>query len=152
MKKILLLAAAAIAVVGGASIASAAGPAANASGGTVVKTAHTKLGTILVGPNGHALYLFEGDKGTTSKCSGQCAKFWPPLTTSGSPTAGGSAKQNLLASTSRGGGVKQVTYHGHPLYYFLEDSSAGSTKGEGSKAFGADWYVLSASGSKIDNS
>lgn len=148
MKKILLLAAA-IAVVGGASIASAAGPAAHASGGTVVKTVHTNLGTILVGPNGHALYLFEGDKGTTSKCSGQCAHFWPPLTTSGSPKASGSAKQSLLGTTNRGGGVKQVTYDGHPLYYFLEDSSAGSTKGEGSTAFGAGWFVLSPSGSKI---
>jgi predicted lipoprotein with Yx(FWY)xxD motif len=151
MKKMLILAVAILAV-GVAAVAASASTGAHASGGTTVKTAHTKLGTILVGPNGHALYLFEADKGGKSACSGQCAHFWPPLTTSGSPKAGGSAKSNLLGTINRGGGVTQVTYKGHPLYYFLEDSSAGSTKGEGSKAFGAEWYVLASSGNKIDKS
>jgi predicted lipoprotein with Yx(FWY)xxD motif len=147
MKKVLILAIAALAV-GVAAVASAATPSAHSSAGTVVKTTHTKLGTFLVGPNGHTLYLFEKDKGTTSQCSGQCAKFWPPLTTSGSPKAGGSAKQSLLGTNSH----HQVTYHGHPLYYFLEDKSAGQSLGQGSKAFGAGWYVVTPSGNKIDNS
>jgi predicted lipoprotein with Yx(FWY)xxD motif len=135
-----------------AGAASAASGGAVASSGTVVKTAHTKLGTVLVGPNGHTLYLFELDKGTTSHCSGTCAAGWPPLTTSGSPHASGGASASKLGTTTRSGGVKQVTYNGHPLYYFVGDTAAGQTKGEGLKAFGASWYVLSPSGSKIDKS
>ena len=40
---------------------------------------------------------------------------------------------------------------GHPLYYFAADTGAGMVKGQGSKEFGAGWYVLNAKGSKIDN-
>ncbi len=132
-----------------AGAASAASGGVVASAGTVVSTAHTKLGAILVGPNGHTLYLFEGDHGSTSHCSGACAGGWPPLTTSGSPRAAGGAKASKLGTTTRAGGVKQVTYDGHPLYYFVEDTKAGQTSGEGVTAFGAAWYVLSSSGAKI---
>jgi hypothetical protein len=31
------------------------------------------------------------------------------------------------------------------------DTGPGMAKGQGSKAFGADWYVLNAKGSKIDD-
>lgn len=139
----------AVAATGGAA---AAGPAAHVSAGTVVSTAHTKLGTVLVGPNGRTLYLFEKDTGTTSHCTGACAAGWPPLTTAGSPRAAGGGKASKLGTTTRAGGVKQVTYNGHPLYYFVGDTRAGTTTGEGLKAFGASWYVLAPSGSKIDNS
>jgi hypothetical protein len=42
-----------------------------------------------------------------------------------------------------------VTYHGHPLYFFVNDKKAGSTSGEGLKAFGGKWYALSPAGVKI---
>src|SRR3954466_1535523 len=116
-----------------------------------VKTRHTSLGTFLVDGKGMTLYLFEKDKGKKSKCYGQCAQFWPPALSSGKPKAGGKAKKSLLGTSKRKDGSKQVTYKGHPLYYFVQDTKPGDTTGEGSKAFGAGWYVVKPSGKKIDN-
>jgi predicted lipoprotein with Yx(FWY)xxD motif len=109
-------------------------------------------GMFLVDGKGRSLYLFEADKSTTSTCSGACAGVWPPVTASGMPMAGSGVSQSLLGTTKRADGTEQVTYNGHPLYYFAADTGAGMTKGQGSKAFGAGWYVLNAKGSKIDTS
>ena len=108
-------------------------------------------GKFLADGQGHALYLFEADKGTTSTCTGACAAAWPPVTASAMPMAGGGVSQSLLGTTKRADGTEQVTYNGHPLYYFAADTGAGMVKGQGSKEFGAGWYVLNAKGSKIDN-
>ncbi len=54
-----------------------------------------------------------------------------------------------LGTTARADGSKQVTYKGHPLYYFIADRSAGSTKGQGSDSFGAKWWLLTPSGTAI---
>jgi predicted lipoprotein with Yx(FWY)xxD motif len=100
---------------------------------------------------GRAMYLFEADKGGTSTCTGACAATWPPVTTAGLPMAGSGVQQSLLGTIKRSDGTEQVTYNGHPLYYFAADTGAGTVKGQGSKEFGAGWYVVDAKGSKIDN-
>jgi predicted lipoprotein with Yx(FWY)xxD motif len=105
----------------------------------------------LVDEEGKTLYLWEADKAGQSTCTGPCAAAWPPVTTSGAPQAGSGVNQSLLGTVKRDDGTEQVTYNGHPLYYFVGDTAAGMAKGQGSKAFGADWYVLNAKGSKIDN-
>ena len=105
----------------------------------------------LVDEDGKTLYLWEADKSGTSTCTGPCAAAWPPVTTSGAPQAGSGVNQSLLGTVKRDDGTEQVTYNGHPLYYFVGDTAAGMAKGQGSKAFGAGWYVLNAKGSKIDN-
>ena len=124
----------------------------SAASRATVSTRHGKLGTFLVGPNGMTLYLFEKDKTSKSRCSGQCAQFWPPLLTSGKPKASGKAKSSLLGTTKRSDGKLQVTYKGHPLYYYARDGDAGDSYGQGLKSFGASWYVLAPSGKKVDNS
>ena len=108
-------------------------------------------GKFLVDGQGRTIYLFEADKSTASTCSGACAAAWPPVTASGMPMAGSGVSQSLLGTTKRADGTEQVTYNGHPLYYFAADTGAGMVKGQGSKEFGAGWYVLNAKGSKIDN-
>ncbi len=124
---------------------------AASSSAVAVQTKHGKLGTILAaGPKRLTVYLFEADKGTTSSCSGACAKVWPPVTTEGKPTASGSAVSADLGTTMRSDGTEQVTYKGHPLYFYDDDKDSGDAYGEGSKAFGASWYVLKPSGSKVD--
>jgi predicted lipoprotein with Yx(FWY)xxD motif len=65
-------------------------------------------------------------------------------------TAAGGANPALLSTITRSDGSKQVTFNGHPLYFFSGDSASGHAKGEGSKAFGAGWYVLAPSAEKID--
>jgi predicted lipoprotein with Yx(FWY)xxD motif len=119
--------------------------------GKVVKTRHGKLGTFLVDGKGRTLYLFEKDKTRKSRCSGSCAAAWPPLITSGKPRAKGRAKAALLGTTKRKNGSRQVTYNGHPLYRFIQDTSPGQTNGQGSHAFGAGWYVVAPSGKKIED-
>ena len=116
-----------------------------------VKVRKVSLGRILVNGKSQTLYLFEKDKKGKSACSGQCAKFWPPLLTKGKPKAGSGVKASLLGTTKRSDGTTQVTYNKHPLYRFLNDKNkVGATKGEGVDAFGAEWYVVGTNGKKIE--
>lgn len=134
------------------STAASTSTTATATGaGVAVQTKHAKLGTILAaGPKKLTVYLFEKDKGTTSACEGACASAWPPVTTQGSPVAGAGAIAADLGTIKRADGTEQVTYKGHPLYFFSEDKDSGDAYGQGSTAFGAGWYVLKPSGEKID--
>lgn len=117
----------------------------------LITTKHAKLGTILaMGPKKLTVYLFEADKRSASSCSGECAKVWPPVI--GKPKAAGAAMASDLGTTMRSDGTTQVTYKGHPLYLYIKDKDAGDSYGQGSKLFGAGWYVLAPSGEKIDNS
>jgi predicted lipoprotein with Yx(FWY)xxD motif len=111
---------------------------------------HTSLGRVIVDSKGRTLYLFEKDTSRRSACSGQCAQFWPPLLTHGTPVAHAGVKQSLLGRIKRANGSQQVTYAGHPLYLYVGDSKPGQTNGEGSQEFGAGWDVLSPSGRKIE--
>lgn len=123
---------------------------ADAAGSATVQARHGKLGTYVVDAKNMSLYLFEKDKGKKSSCYGACAKVWSPLIVKAKPTAGPGLKGSLLSTITRTGGAKQVTYGGHPLYHYDDDKKAGQTKGQGSSAFGAKWYVVAPSGKKID--
>lgn len=122
--------------------------------GTVITVKHaSKLGAILAaGPKRMTVYLFEADRAGASACSGACAAAWPPVTTGGAPVAHGAASGSDLGTIARADGTSQVTYKGHPLYFFVKDKDSGDAYGEGVKGFGASWYVLKPSGSKLDNS
>lgn len=133
------------------STAPSGGAAAAAGGPATVNTASGDLGTFLVGTDGRTVYLWEGDSGTTSKCTGACAGAWPPLTTTGAPQASGSAMASLLGTTKRADGAMQVTYNGHPLYYFVKDTGPGSTAGQEVDAFGAEWYAVAPSGKSVES-
>jgi predicted lipoprotein with Yx(FWY)xxD motif len=135
---------------GGGATGAAAAPA-NPSAGTGVAVRPSKLGNILVDAKGRTLYLFEADKTSASTCYSACASIWPPLATSAAPTAGTGVKAALLGSTKRKDGTSEVTYNGHPLYYYAGDGAPGATTGQGLNQFGAAWYVLAPSGNKIDN-
>lgn len=121
--------------------------------GTTIATKHTQLGTILTaGPKHLTVYLFAADTGSSSTCSGACAQVWPPVTTTGAPQAEGEAVAADLGTTTRSEGAKQVTYKGHPLYWYVSDSQAGETTGQGVQSFGAAWWVMSPNGSEITGS
>lgn len=134
----------------GGGVSSAGGSAT----GIAITVKHaSKLGMVLAaGSKKMTVYLFEADRGPVSKCAGACAGAWPPVTTSGAPLAAGGALASDLGTIKRSDGTTQVTYKGHPLYYFFKDKDAGDSYGEGVHGFGASWYVLSPRGSKIDNS
>ena len=118
-------------------------------GGTKVAVAKSPLGRILIDSKGITLYDFVKDKGTTSTCYGACAALWPPLLTTGKPIAGPGVRASLLGTTKRNDGKLEVTYGGHPLYYFVTDRKPGQTTGQGINQFGAPWWVISPAGKEI---
>jgi predicted lipoprotein with Yx(FWY)xxD motif len=137
---------------GGGAYGSAATTPAPASGAaTVVGTRASSLGSILVDGRGRTLYLFEKDRGTTSACDGSCAAIWPPLTTTTAPRAGTGAAAARLGTARRADGTLGVTYAGHPLYLYAGDAKPGDATGQGVDQFGAEWYVLSPAGAKVDS-
>jgi len=121
-------------------------PPTSSSGATTVKTASTSLGQILVDGAGRTLYLYKPDTSTTPTCTGSCASTWPADTTSGKPQESGLTASMLSTTTRPDNHATQVTYDGHPLYYFSGDAKAGDVNGQGTMGI---WYVVSPSGSAI---
>jgi predicted lipoprotein with Yx(FWY)xxD motif len=133
-----------------ASSAPAAGSSASASTtGTVITTHAGSAGAFLTTGSGRTVYLWAKDSMNMSACSGACASAWPPVPATGTLTATGGAKASDLGTITRSDGTKQVTYDGHPLYYFVGDSAAGQTNGQASDNFGAKWWLVASSGAKI---
>jgi predicted lipoprotein with Yx(FWY)xxD motif len=148
------LAAAAAALAAGAlagGVATAATAAtATAARSATVKLASTSLGKILVDGSGFTVYVFSKDgrnQDTCIKVSG-CTAVWPPLTTSGRPSAGRGVKSSLLGTISIGHGRKQVTYDGHALYTYTGDSGPAQTDYVGQSASGGVWDAITASGAR----
>jgi predicted lipoprotein with Yx(FWY)xxD motif len=135
-----------------ATTSTSASATSSAAADVTVTTKHNdKLGTVLAaGDKKLTVYLFESDKGTTSTCSGACATAWPPVI--GKGAADGKVKPAQLGTIKRADGTVQLTYHGHPLYYYAKDKDDEDAYGQGVKQFGADWYVLAPSGNKVDES
>jgi predicted lipoprotein with Yx(FWY)xxD motif len=125
------------------------GSGGSSSAAAAVTTHSGPDGAYLTDGKGRTLYIFDKDKGTTSTCSGDCAKEWPPFTTSGTPTATGSATGSMVATTDRSDGTTQVTYAGHPLYYFADDESTGDMKGQGENDFGGLWTAVTPEGAAL---
>ena len=131
--------------------AAAAAPTPVVTGAPMVMTRTGPHGTYLVDGTGRSLYLFEIDTPTKSNCHRTCAKVWPPLTTTGKPTAGAGVTASKLTTIMRSDGSTQVEYAEHPLYFFEGDTSAGATTGQGLSNFGGFWWLVSPSGTPIDN-
>jgi predicted lipoprotein with Yx(FWY)xxD motif len=146
----------ALAVVLGLTV-SHSGPKASAvstsPASTVVETRDTGLGQILVDTQGRTLYLFAKDTGAASTCDGSCASYWPPVPVpvSGVPHAAGGAAAASIGVITGSGGSRQLSYAGHPLYYFVGDSKAGQTRGQALDQFGAKWFVLNSAGAAVLN-
>jgi predicted lipoprotein with Yx(FWY)xxD motif len=134
-----------------AKAATAAPPAQHAKRrkGKFVKVAKTGYGRILVDGRGFALYLFTRDKGKTARCYGACAKAWPPFLTRGAPRYGKGTKRGHLGTTRRRNGKRQVTYGGHPLYYYVNDKQPRQVLCQAVQEFGGYWYVVAPSGKAI---
>jgi predicted lipoprotein with Yx(FWY)xxD motif len=103
---------------------------------------------VLTDGKGITVYLFEADTTTKPTCYSACAQAWPPVLTTGAPVAGAGAKASLLGMVKRTDGKLQVTYAGHPLYYFVQSTAPGNVSGQGSDAFGAHWDAVRPSGAQ----
>ncbi|HEX2232319.1 MAG TPA: hypothetical protein VHG69_03025, partial [Thermoleophilaceae bacterium] len=89
-----------------------------AKGAPVVKLRRSQFGRVLFSGRDQAIYLFTRDRGRRSRCYGACAKAWPPFFAKGKPRAGPGVRRALLGTTKRRDGRRQVTYDGHPLYFY----------------------------------
>ena len=105
----------------------------------------SKYGKVLFAGNGRALYLFSSDTAGASNCSGACAAAWPPFYARGKLVGGPGVNRRLLGRTTRSDGRKQVTYKGHPLYFYVHDPR-GQILCHNVFEFGGDWLVVRASG------
>jgi len=123
---------------------------ANASGAPLVLGGHTvtlkttTIGgvTVLTDVNGLTLYLFAPDTPTTSKCTGSCTAYWPPVI--GVPKAGPGVTGSL-GTISRGDHTVQATYDGHPLYTYIGDNGPGQANGNKVDLNGGYWYEVRVS-------
>jgi predicted lipoprotein with Yx(FWY)xxD motif len=104
-------------------------------------------GTVLADASGRSLYVSTADTAKSSKCSGSCTKTWHPLIVTGTPTAGGEAKESLLSVLKRSDGGRQVTYDGLPLYTY---KGSGPASGAGLTGQGGIWYLVSPKGDPIE--
>jgi predicted lipoprotein with Yx(FWY)xxD motif len=110
----------------------------------------TVYGPALADRRGFALYLFTHDRSASSTCFGACASAWPPYEGATRPlVAGAGAHGVLLGAVRRPDGRYQVTYAGHPLYYYVGDRRPGEVLCQGVEQFGGTWYVVAVDGAAI---
>jgi predicted lipoprotein with Yx(FWY)xxD motif len=113
--------------------------------GTRVKVVSSNYGRVIADRKGEAFYLFDKENSKKPRCYGACASVWPPVLTKGKPKAANGANQNLLGTTKRANGKLQVTYAGHPLYYYVDDSP-GTILCHDVVEFGGLWLVVGPDG------
>ena len=105
----------------------------------------SEFGMSVFGPNGKVVYVFGADRGATSHCYGVCATAWPPVLTGSAPVAGEGVKVSLLGTTKRTDGTLQVTYAGHPLYYYSADP-VGKIMCQNVTMHGGLWLIVKPNG------
>jgi predicted lipoprotein with Yx(FWY)xxD motif len=132
----------------GSQSSTSSAPAATGTG-VVITTASGSAGQFLTDGSGRTVYLWTKDSMDHSACTGPCAGSWPPVPANGTVTAAGGAVASDLGTITRSDGTKQVTYDGHPLYYFAGDTAPGQATGQGNDGFGAKWWVVAPTGSSI---
>jgi predicted lipoprotein with Yx(FWY)xxD motif len=124
---------------------------ANAGGtkaGPLVKLRRSRFGRVLFSGGDQAIYLFTRDKGRMSRCYGACAKAWPPFFAKAKPRAGKGVKQSLLGTARRRGGRRQVTYRGHPLYFYAHEGPR-QVLCQNVSEFGGLWLVVKPDGRPV---
>lgn len=116
--------------------------------GRTIRAVRSEYGRVVADGKGEAFYLFDKERGSRSRCYGDCAVAWPPVLTRGRPRAGRGVKASRLGTTRRRGGRLQVTYGGHPLYYYKDDSP-GTILCQNVDEFGGLWLVVKPSGRPV---
>jgi predicted lipoprotein with Yx(FWY)xxD motif len=116
--------------------------------GTTIKLADSQFGSALFDGDDQAIYSFGKETTKRSECYGQCAVEWPPVLTKGEPQARGEVAEGKLGTTERRDGKTQVTYNGHPLYYYF-DEGPGELRCHNVSGFGGLWLALDKAGNPL---
>lgn len=100
-------------------------------------------GARLANGRGMTLYTFSGDSPGRSSCASACAARWQPARSAGGkPQPGTGVRAAEVGSIQRADGSDQVTFNGHPLYYFTDDEQPGDSNGQGRHMFGGTWSAV----------
>jgi predicted lipoprotein with Yx(FWY)xxD motif len=112
------------------------------------KTSH---GSILVDGHGYTLYGFTKDTRNHDACTAifYCIHEWPAVTTTGTAVAGPGVHASLFGTIKFKGARKQLTYAGHPLYTYVQDSRPAQTSNINIFQFQGRWPALNAAGRLI---
>jgi len=113
--------------------------------GIRVKAIRSEFGRIVADGRGQAFYLFDKEDGRRSECYGACADAWPPVLAGGRPVAGKGIDPDLLGTTRRRSGRRQLTYDGRPMYHYIADAP-GRILCHDVVEFGGTWLVLRPDG------
>ncbi len=125
--------------------ASAPPAAPPAPTGTEIVVGDSDFGPMLFDASGQAIYLFDKETSPTPACYDDCAAAWPPVVTDGGPVAGAGVDIELLGTTVRTDGTVQVTYGGHPLYYYAAEDPFEVTCHD-VEEYGGVWLVVTPAG------
>ena len=126
-----------------AGSSSASSAPASSSGGTALDVKTIGGQQVVTNSAGFTVYWFAPDTSTTSKCTGSCATYWPPVK---GPATAMSGVTGKLGTITRPDGTTQATYDGHPLYTYAGDTAPGQAKGNGLNVSGGLWYEMTVSG------
>jgi predicted lipoprotein with Yx(FWY)xxD motif len=121
------------------------GPAPRARG-TEIIVADSEYGSMLYDASGQPIYLFDAEPSSRPTCYGACADEWPPVLTAGEPRAKEPARSDLLGTALRTDGTNQVTYAGHPLYFYAHEGKY-QVLCHNVEEFGGTWLVVRPDGS-----
>jgi predicted lipoprotein with Yx(FWY)xxD motif len=111
--------------------------------------------SVAVGPNGYAVYTFQGETThhlickKTSSAATNCWGFWPPVTASSAKNLSAQRGIKGKLGTFKNHGLRQLTLGGKPLYYFTPDimgHNKKSASGDELKTFGSTWHIVTAGG------
>jgi predicted lipoprotein with Yx(FWY)xxD motif len=116
-----------------------------AAHGTLVTTADSQFGDVLFDDTGQAIYLFDKEQTTQPECYDECADAWPPVLTESAPVPALGARADELGTTTRTDGTTQVTYAGHPLYYYAHEGK-NQVLCHDVREFGGLWLAVTPSG------
>lgn len=130
-------------------IASAIAALALGAGHVGVQAHSSQYGRVLFDQRGLVLYGFTADSRRASTCYGACAKAWPPLLAKSAAKALRGVDRAKLGTVTRRNGAKQVTYAGHPLYFYVGDTKAGQILCQNVREYGGLWLVVSPTGKLV---
>ena len=133
----------------GATSTQPAEPAARR--GTKIVLGDSQFGKILFDSKRQAIYLFDKETTKRARCYGECAEAWPPVYAKGTPRLGPGLKESLLGTTKRRDGRRQITYGGHPLYYYAHEGP-GQVFCHDIFEYGGLWLVVKRNGEPVPSS
>ena len=106
----------------------------------VVAIATAAFGHKLTDGAARTLYVFSLDPPGKSTCVGACARMWVPARSfGGKPQPGSGVGAPSVGNIQRPDGSEQITFNGHPVYYYTGDASPGQSNGNGRSEYGGLW-------------